>query len=101
MDVAYEPYLGEILIDAEAVQRRVAELAHRISDDYRGKMPLLVCILKGGIVFLVDLIKRIDIPHSVDFMAVSSYGAGARGGGRGGPAGRGERQPRARGGRRA
>ena len=78
MDVAYEPYLGEILIDAEAVQRRVAELAHRISDDYRGKTPLLVCILKGGIVFLVDLIKRIDIPHSVDFMAVSSYGAGAR-----------------------
>ena len=78
MGAAYEPYLGEILIDAQAVQRRVAELARRISDDYRGQTPLLVCILKGGIIFLVDLVKQIDIPHSVDFMAVSSYGAGAR-----------------------
>ena len=78
MTVAYEAYLGEVLLDAQTVQRRVAELARQISDDYNGKNPLLVCILKGGIVFLVDLIKGIDTPHTIDFMAVSSYGAGAR-----------------------
>ncbi len=78
MSAAYKAYLGEVLIDAQAVQRRVAELARQISDDYRGRDLLLVCILKGGIVFLVDLIKGIDIPHAVDFMAVSSYGPGAR-----------------------
>jgi hypoxanthine phosphoribosyltransferase len=78
MSAAYADYLGEVLIDAEAVQRRVLELARQISDDYRDKTPLLVCILKGGIVFLVDLVKHLDIPHAVDFMAVSSYGSGAR-----------------------
>ncbi len=78
MSAAYDDYLGEVLIDAEAVQRRVMELARQISDDYRDKTPLLVCILKGGIVFLVDLVKHLDIPHSIDFMAVSSYGSGVR-----------------------
>jgi len=75
---AYDAYLGEVLLDAATVQRRVSELARHISDDYRDRKPLLVCVLKGGIVFLVDLIKHIDIPHAIDFMAVSSYGAGAR-----------------------
>jgi hypoxanthine phosphoribosyltransferase len=75
---AYDPYLGEVLIDEMELQHRVAELGRQISEDYRGKDPLLVCVLKGGIVFLVDLIKHIDTPHAVDFMAVSSYGAGVR-----------------------
>jgi hypoxanthine phosphoribosyltransferase len=78
MSAAYEAYLGEVLLDAEVVQRRVVELAGQISNDYRGQTPLLVCILKGGIVFLVDLVKHIDIPHAIDFMAVTSYGAGLR-----------------------
>ena len=78
MSAAYDAYLGEVLVDEETVQRRVAELARRISDDYRDRQPLLVCVLKGGIVFLVDLIKRIDIPHEIDFLAISSYGSGAR-----------------------
>lgn len=78
MTAAYEAYLGEILLDEQKIQRRVAELGRRISTDYEGLDPLLVCILKGGIVFLADLIKRIDIPHAIDFMAVSSYGAGVR-----------------------
>jgi hypoxanthine phosphoribosyltransferase len=78
LSAAYEAYLGEVLIDAATIQRRVAELARRISDDYRDQTPLLVCILKGGIVFLVDLVKGIDIPHAIDFMAVSSYGSGVR-----------------------
>jgi hypoxanthine phosphoribosyltransferase len=78
MIASYEPYLGEVLLKGEDIQRRVAELARRISEDYRGREPLLVCILKGGIVFLVDLIKAMDIPHAIDFMAVSSYGVGVR-----------------------
>ncbi|HLF26067.1 MAG TPA: hypoxanthine phosphoribosyltransferase [Anaerolineae bacterium] len=78
MTIVYEPYLGEVLIDGETIQRRVVALAQQISEDYHDKTPLLVCILKGGIVFLVDLIKQLQIPHSIDFMAVSSYGAGAR-----------------------
>lgn len=75
---AYDSYLGEVLIDELELQHRVAELGRQISEDYRGKEPLLVCVLKGGIVFLVDLIKHIDTPHAVDFMAVSSYGPGVR-----------------------
>jgi len=78
MTNAYDVYLGEVLLDEPTIARRVAELARHISEDYRGKEPLLVCILKGGIVFLVDLIKGIDTPHAVDFMAVTSYGVGAR-----------------------
>jgi len=78
MNVAYEAYLGEVLLDAETVQRRVIGLAHQIAADYRDQTPLLVCILKGGVVFLVDLVKHIDVPHAIDFMAVSSYGVGAR-----------------------
>jgi len=78
MGKAYDEYLGEVLLDEPTVAGRVAELARQISEDYRGREPLLVCILKGGIVFLVDLIKGIDTPHSIDFMAVTSYGVGAR-----------------------
>ena len=78
MSHAYQPYLGEMLIDEQTVARRVAEIGRQISNDYRGKQPLLVCILKGGVVFLVDLIKSIDTPHAIDFMSVSSYGVGAR-----------------------
>jgi hypoxanthine phosphoribosyltransferase len=78
MNAPYAPYLGEILLDGDAIQRRVVELAGRISDDFRDRNPLLVCILKGGIVFLVDLIRHITVPHAIDFMAVSSYGIGVR-----------------------
>ena len=75
---AYDKYLGEVLLDEATIQRRVSELAGQISDDYRGRTPLLVCVLKGGIIFLVDLVKRIDIPHAIDFLAVTSYGVGVR-----------------------
>jgi len=78
MSAAYEPYLGEVLLDERAIQRRVVELGHQISEDYQGHNPLLVCVLKGGIVFLVELIKNIETPHAIDFMAVTSYGVGAR-----------------------
>jgi hypoxanthine phosphoribosyltransferase len=74
----YREFLGEILIDEETLQARIKELAAEINHDYKGKDLLLICILRGGVVFLVDLMRHLSVPHQVDFMAVSSYGAGAR-----------------------
>ena len=54
----------------------VKKLARRISKDYRGRKLVLVCVLKGGVVFLADLIRFLKIPCSIDFMSVSSYGSG-------------------------
>jgi hypoxanthine phosphoribosyltransferase len=76
---AYQDVLAEVLIDAERLQKRVAELGAEISADYRDKEDLLlICILRGGVPFLVDLSRHISVPHMMDFMAVSSYGEGAR-----------------------
>lgn len=66
--------VATVLISEEALHRRIAELGEQISCDYAGKNPLLVCVLKGGFVFLADLTRALSIPHCVDFMAVSSYG---------------------------
>jgi len=74
----YHEFLQEVLISEEALQKRIAELGAEISHDYKGKELLLVCILRGGVMFLTDLMRNISIPHMVDFMAVSSYGVGAR-----------------------
>jgi hypoxanthine phosphoribosyltransferase len=74
----YQEFLEEILIPEQVLQARVAELGAQISADYQGKDLLLVCILRGGVVFLADLMRHITVPHNVDFMAVSSYGIGAR-----------------------
>lgn len=76
--VGYEDYLEEILIDQDKLQERVGELGEEISADYAGEDLLLICILRGGIMFLTDLMRKLTIPHSIDFMAVSSYGAGKR-----------------------
>ncbi len=65
----------EVYITEEALQKRVAELGAQISKDYEGKDLLLVAVLKGSVVFLADLMRQITIPHSIDFMATSSYGA--------------------------
>ena len=75
---SYKELLAEILIDGPALQKRIAELADEISLDYPDGNLLLVCILRGGVPFLVDLSRHLRVPHMVDFMAVSSYGAGAR-----------------------
>jgi hypoxanthine phosphoribosyltransferase len=61
--------IAEILVSEEEIQRRTRELAQQISRDYEGKDLLLICVLKGGIVFLVDLMRALTIPHAVDFMA--------------------------------
>jgi hypoxanthine phosphoribosyltransferase len=74
----YQKFLDEILIDEQTLQNRISELGKQISLDYQGQDLLLVCILRGGVVFLVDLMRAIEIPHMVDFMAVSSYGIGVR-----------------------
>lgn len=79
MKQAYEKYLQEILIDSDTLQARIAELGAQISDDYaESDKLLLICILKGGVMFLTDLMRHITIPHEIDFLAVSSYGRGGR-----------------------
>ena len=74
----YQELLAEVLIEEDELQARIAELGAEISEDYQGEDLLLICILRGGIMFLTDLMRHITIPHMVDFMAVSSYGFGAR-----------------------
>jgi hypoxanthine phosphoribosyltransferase len=76
--MTYQDRLLEVLIPADALQKRIAELGVEISRDYAGEELLLVCILKGGVMFLSDLIRHITVPVAMDFMAVSSYGVGAR-----------------------
>jgi len=67
--------VGEVLVSADELQRRVAELGEQISRDYAGRSLLLVGVLKGAVFFLSDLMRFIDIPVEVDFMAVASYGS--------------------------
>jgi len=74
----HEEVLAEILIDEETLQKRIRELGAEISKDYPDGNLLLICILRGGVPFLVDLSRRITVPHMMDFMAVSSYGVGKR-----------------------
>ena len=67
--------LGEILVQPDDLQRRVSELGADITRDYEGQDLLLICVLKGAVFFLSDLMRRIDLPCEVDFMAVASYGS--------------------------
>jgi len=64
----------EVLIDEATLKRRIAELGVEITRDYAGTTPHLVCVLKGAVVFLAELIRHIDLPLTLDFIAVSSYG---------------------------
>jgi len=70
----YHEYLDEILISEETLQERIAELGAEISRDYAGQTLHLICILRGGVLFLTDLMRHITVPNTIDFMAVSSYG---------------------------
>jgi len=69
---------GKVLISAEELHDRIAELGREVAADYEGRTPLLVAVLKGAFIFLGDLVRAIPIPHEIDFMAVSSYGAATR-----------------------
>ena len=64
----------EVMLTAEQIGNRIRELAAQISKDYQGKNPLLIGVLKGAVIFLSDLIRQIEVPVEIDFMAVSSYG---------------------------
>lgn len=64
----------EQLISKEELEKRVIEIANNINEDYKGKSIFMVCILKGGIVFMVDVARHIDVPVKFNFMDVSSYG---------------------------
>ena len=65
----------KVLFSQEEIRQRVRELAGNITDDYQGKELILVCVLKGAVVFLCDLMRELRMPVEIDFMAVSSYGS--------------------------
>ena len=70
--------IGEILVPADALSRRVRELAAEITSDYVGKDLVLVGVLKGAVFFLSDLMRHLEVPCEVDFMAVASYGSATK-----------------------
>jgi hypoxanthine phosphoribosyltransferase len=70
-----DEHIGEILVQADELQHRIKEMAAEISRDYEGKDLLLIGVLKGAVFFLSDLMRHLDIPCEVDFMAVASYGS--------------------------
>jgi hypoxanthine phosphoribosyltransferase len=70
-----DPQIGEILVQPDDLKQKVREIGQQISADYADKDLLLVCVLKGAVFFLADLMRHIEIPCEVDFMAVSSYGS--------------------------
>jgi hypoxanthine phosphoribosyltransferase len=70
--------IGEVLVPAEELERRVRELAGEVSQDYAGKDLVLVGVLKGAVFFLSDLMRQLEIPCEVDFMAVASYGSATK-----------------------
>jgi len=69
------PDVAEVLITSDELQARIQQLADEISVHYAGKEPLLLAVLKGSVVFLADLMRALSVPHAIDFMATSSYGA--------------------------
>lgn len=70
--------LDRILLTKEEIAEKVRELGKQITRDYEGKTPVLVCILKGASVFFADLIREIELPMTLDFMAISSYGSATK-----------------------
>lgn len=70
------PILGKVLFPGSDIQTRISELGKIITEDYTGKDLLLISVLRGGVIFLTDLIKQIDLELSIDFMSISSYPEG-------------------------
>ncbi|KGG80627.1 hypoxanthine phosphoribosyltransferase [Caloranaerobacter azorensis H53214] len=70
-----EQDIRQILIETDELQKRIKELGQEITRDYKGKDLVVICVLKGAVMFMSDLCKNIDLPLSIDFMAVSSYGS--------------------------
>lgn len=74
----YQDFIQEVLIDEPTLRGRIKELAEQIDKDYNGENLLLICILRGALPFLTDLMMELKTPNAIDCMAVSSYGVGAR-----------------------
>ena len=70
-----DPVIGETLVSEDDLRRRVSELGAEITRDYDGREPLLIGVLKGAIFFISDLMRHLEVPCQVDFMAVASYGS--------------------------
>ena len=70
-----DPAIGETIVAADDLQRRVRELGEEISRDYEGRDLVLIGVLKGAVLFIADLMRELTVPCEVDFMAVSSYGS--------------------------
>ncbi len=70
--------IERILLSEEQIKARVKELAAKLDEDYAGKQPLMVAILKGSVMFFADLLREMKIDVTLDFMAISSYGNGAK-----------------------
>ncbi|MBJ6361258.1 hypoxanthine phosphoribosyltransferase [Paenibacillus sp. GCM10012307] len=66
--------IKEVLYDAQQIQDKIKELGDTLSRDFEGRNPLVICVLKGAFIFMADLVKNINIPLEIDFMAISSYG---------------------------
>ena len=70
--------IDRVLLSQEELKNKVEEIGRNISRDYSGKNPLILSVLKGSFIFMSDLVRAVDIPCTVDFMSVSSYGAGTK-----------------------
>jgi hypoxanthine phosphoribosyltransferase len=73
-----DPAIGDVLVSADALQARVAELGEEVSRDYADRDLVLVGVLKGAVFFLSDLMRAINVPVEIDFMAVASYGSATK-----------------------
>ena len=80
MDRGRELYkdLSRILITKEEIQQEIRNLANQLNIDYRGKDLMCICILRGAVVFFTDLIRLLDLPLTIDFIAISSYGGSTK-----------------------
>jgi hypoxanthine phosphoribosyltransferase len=76
--IPLEEAIERVLLDSTTIQARIQAMGAEITEAYRGQDLLLISVLKGSIVFMADLIRAINIPHEIDFMATSSYGAGTQ-----------------------
>jgi hypoxanthine phosphoribosyltransferase len=70
-----DPAVGQVLVNAEELRRRIGELGSEISRDYEGRDLIMIGVLKGAVLFLADLMRELTVPCEIDFMAVSSYGS--------------------------
>ena len=75
---ADDPCVGATVLTEAQLAARISELGRELTAEYQGRIPLLVCVLRGAYAFLTDLARHIDLPVEIDFIAVSSYGASTR-----------------------